>query len=631
MYLRRSIMAVLLTWFVASDAFAQPIEIPVWKQETSLDGAEVLLGYGEINRAGWGEYSPNERKYFQELLPCNFERTLALDSMDWSRGIDWVFTGPRAGFNIEIRNGIVTFYTRYYDSKGFDQVKTHRRYPHLSSPEKTFQYTGELKAVTVKIDYRLQLSILLNGKPVHSKMYLPDIRRHQIRLVGKEGKLQLRMLKPKTKSVNIDVDDSKAHQEMLGWGGIGTPTAYHELSRTGKSLWWQYVCEYNLLCQREYPVGGNLNEAMDNWDKIEDAKAHYYGDNFPNGEITDFSYNKMIQDLGGFVMFEFWDFPKWIGSDENKYVSAMINYCRNAKEKTGKPPLIVGVQNERQLSENAVKRFVPTLRRALDEAGFREVKIHMSNASTIQDGMQHIYKYINNKRVWDVIDYAAINMYDYQDHFQNPDEFDTQMQSWRNKVKDKPFISTELCINQDLYQVDSYRVALTMGQLYHKNLTIMDAIMICYCWTILNIEQPSFGYTRSLFVTDPENGRIPRPSSNQLRVFGSYSRRVKRGMIRVEANSGHKDVLATAFKRKDGKATLVILNRSTIPVRPALTWPGVSFDIMEITDPYNQNTIQSIKVQGEAEWENITIQPGAIVTLTSVPLNRLPKDFVVEE
>ena len=204
------------------------------------------------------------------------------------------------------------------------------------------------------------------------------------------------------------------------------------------------------------------------------------------------------------------------------------------------------------------------------------------------------------------------------------------MKTWHAKVSDKPFISTELCINKDAYQVDSYRIALTMGQLYHKNLTLMDAAMICYCFTILNTEQPSFGYTRSLFVSDPELGSIPRPSSNQLRVFGAYSRRVKEGMVRQEAGSSHPDVLVTAFK-KDGKATLVICNRSTTPLTPELDWPNVSFDTMEITDPYNQNTIQPVKVDGAGKLKHITIPPGAIVTLTSVPLNRLPEDFTVEE
>ncbi len=116
-----------------------------WKQPKNSDSENISLGFGEINRAGWGGYSPNERKYFKERLPCYFERTLTFEKMDWNRGIDWVFTGPREGFNIEIRNGEVTFYHKYYDSKGFDQLEkpeVRSRYPLLGLPPKTFQVTG---------------------------------------------------------------------------------------------------------------------------------------------------------------------------------------------------------------------------------------------------------------------------------------------------------------------------------------------------------------------------------------------------------------------------------------------------------------------------------------------------------
>jgi hypothetical protein len=61
-----------------SNASAQPIEIPALRQKTSLDGENILLGYGDITRAGWGGYSPNKREYLRELLPCFFEKTLVL-------------------------------------------------------------------------------------------------------------------------------------------------------------------------------------------------------------------------------------------------------------------------------------------------------------------------------------------------------------------------------------------------------------------------------------------------------------------------------------------------------------------------------------------------------------------------
>jgi hypothetical protein len=625
--IEKLLLIVLVLFLASSSSYSEPsqsekniIDLAKWQEGTNFVGEEFILGSGEINRSGWGGYSPNERKYFNEFLPGNFDRTLALDNVDWSRGIDWVFTGPRASIKIEIRKKKVDLTITYYDSEGFDQLlnieKTRNSgYPNGLMPTKSFEYTGLLQAVSVKTDYRLNLSLWLNGIQILSQVHFPDMRRHQLRLVGNSGIVKARMLSPGVESVMIDVNSKKTHQTMLGWGGIGIATAYQELSEKGKDLWWKYISEYNLLCQREYPVGANLNESMDNWDHIEEAKAHYYGDNFPNGEVSDFAYNKTIQDMGGFIMFEFWDFPKWIGTDEHKYTAAMVNYCKTAKEKTGQAPRIVGVQNEIKMKEDEVQRFVPALRKALDGAGFSETKIHMGNSANIINSMEQMHKYTDNKEVWDNIDYAATNMYDFQRYLHEPDDYDDSMIAWYDRVKEKPVISTELCINYKKYQTDCYRIALSMGLLYHKNLTITNAIMICYCWTILNNEQPSFGYTRTLFSSDPESGFLPKPTSNQLRVFGAFSRRIKEGMKRIDVKSGHKDLLVTAFKGSENQATLVMINRSQFPIKPQLNWASIDFNAIEITDPYNQNTVMPANIK------DLVISPGAIVTLTNVPLN----------
>src|ERR1035438_9124434 len=71
-----------------------------------------------------------------------------------------------------------------------------------------------------------------------------------------------------------------------------------------------------------------------------------------------------------------------------------------------------------------------------------------------------------------------------------------------------------------------------------------------YCWTLLNVVQPSYGWTRTLLVPDPEHGLQPVASSHQLRVFGAYTRRVRAGMKRVKAASSNPHVLATALDRK---------------------------------------------------------------------------------
>ena len=142
---------------------------------------------------------------------------------------------------------------------------------------------------------------------------------------------------------------------MIGWGGIAAPLAYQQLSERGKQLWWELVSEYNLLIQREYPIGTMLKKDLSNWDSLEDSVPHYYGSNFPNSEISDFEYLKKIRTLGGKVWFEFWRLPEWMqGPASNgkstpeigKYTGAIIAYCRELERHTGRPPDVVGIQNE---------------------------------------------------------------------------------------------------------------------------------------------------------------------------------------------------------------------------------------------------------------------------------------------
>lgn len=598
------------------------VRLSTWKEPSGQISEPFILGVGQIDRRGWGGYSPNERMYFHEPLPLLFERTLALDDIDQRRRLEWIFTGPRMGFTIVLEGQSVKFHCSYYDSYGFNvSAPQPSRHPELLYHTHAFTVDQRPAAITVSIDHTLTLRLFLNGDQVLDIMMLEDIRRHQIRTQG-QGPIAARMLAPKPVTASVKVCPDQEYQTMLGWGGIGIPTAYQELSPQGKRRWWEWVNTYNLLIQREYPIGGVLNEAMDNWDTIEYAKAHYYGDNFPNGEISDFHYNTLIQELGGFVMFEFWDFPVWVGDDEDRYADAMVEYCKIAQARTGRPPRIVGVQNEVYMSEDRVNRFVPALRKALDEAGFSAVKIHMANATSIQDGLDRAARFTENPNVWSAIDYGAVNMYDYQNHFRDPDRFDAIMKQWHLKVKDRPFISPELSINDNRYQVDSYRVALTMGQLYHKNLTITDAIMIGYCWTLLNVEQNSYGATRSLFVSTPEAGFMPTPSSNQLRIFGAYSRRIKEGMIRVYAVSDQDDLLVTAFKGDNDLATLVALNRSAKPMKLNINWPGAKWRHIESVTPYAPNLVRPV-----SKHQAVIVEPGGVITLTNVPLNTLPDDL----
>jgi hypothetical protein len=573
---------------------------------------------GEFHAWGRGR---DLRVFFGEFLPALFERTVVLDEFGPDSELLWIFTGRRGGFTVTIDQNEVHLYQRFYDSFAFNEInKGNARHPEWRTPAAKAAYKRPLRAVTVTIDHKLGLSVALNGRTVLHQDCLLGVSRHQLKLAGGKGEVRGKLLNPEPESAVIHIDPAKRYQTMIGFGGIATPTAYAQLSAEGKRRWWELVREYNLLIQREYPIGRRLNSRMDNWDVFEDATPHYYGDNFPNGEVSDFAYIKELRRLGGKVWFEFWALPPWVEDDVEKYAEAMVRYCQVSRERAGAPPDVVGIQNEVNQSASMWHKMTLALRRRLDEAGFESVRIHMSDSGRLAGGLERAEKFRSCEEVWSAIDYSATHMYDYQNFFTDPDGYDTRLMKWKKLTGDKPFLSTELCINSDRFQLDSYRIALTMGQLYHKNLVLTDAVAICYCWTLLNVVQPSFGWTRSLCVPDRSRGFVPAASSYQLRVFGAYSRRIHEGMVRVEAGVDADDLLVSAFAGKGDTGTVVVLNRSTKPRRLRVVWPGVTFTEAELVSPYHGNDVRRAPARLSDGVTETIIEPGSIVTLSNVAL-----------
>ena len=255
------------------------------------------------------------------------------------------------------------------------------------------------------------------------------------------------------------------------------------------------------------------------------------------------------------------------------------------------------------------------LRKALDDSGFRDVRIHQQDMGRLEeDGMKSAKAFSSDKKVWSTIDYAATHMYDYQKCFDNPDEFDTIFYKYKSVIGDKPFISTELCVNSPKYQINSYRVALSMARLYHKNLTILNASSIWYCWLLINTEQASFESSRSLFAVDNSSGFIPRSSGYQLRTYGAFSRRIMKGMNRIKVDTNEKNLLCAAFNGDSGN-TLVLLNFSLYPLEIELENLGFIPKYIEESSPYFENEIVDAR-----QRKKVVLNPGDIYTITDVLL-----------
>jgi O-glycosyl hydrolase len=580
--------------------------------------------------SGWDHGDRIARFYFSEWLPALFSRTVVLDG-GLARGdsFNWIFTGPHAGFTVQLSAHEVRLLQRFYDSYAlFPGAKPANRYPEKAIQDTVASFTGTPRTVTVVLDAHLSVQVLVNGKPLIQQSCMFDVQRHQLEFDAPRTEHHVisgTLLPVAARDATITVIPSVRHQTMLGFGGSPSIPAWDSLSAAGKEQYWKILKSYNLLIDREYPMGTRLKPDMSNLDNVADASPHYYGDNFPNGEVSDFNYNRKTQELGGSVIYEMWDLPAWAArpstvsdmsrshavADPEAWARAMVTYCRIAQERTGQPPAIVGIQNEVDEPPQVALEMVRVLRRQLNEAGFTQVRIHMADASFMFLGTQRALALREHPDVWKLIDYAAAHEYDYQDDFSNPDEFDAVMMAMHRASEDKPFLATEICINKPSLQLSSYRVAFNLGQLYHKNLAIMDATSLLYCWLILDVEQPNFGASRALLVPDRERDNIPVASSDQLRVLGAFSRHILKGMHRVDAVSSDPGLLATAFTGSDGAATIVMLNRSTEPVRVMLHDATTAWAQIERTSPYLENVDSAVPSQ-------IVIRPGEIVTLSTI-------------
>ena len=621
---------VTLAICAAGAGAQQAVQLPQAAQESSTNGVPFRFVSDGPKGPGWSRPDEITRIYFHENLTALFERSLRLDGDIPDRTtLRWIFTGPHAGFTVELTSSSIRIAERYYDSMGLYEGQGN--YPAKDVFALQRQFTGEARTVTVIADAHLAVRVLVNGVQLLEAPLLFDVTRHQLMYAAPRTAhlvVEGTMSEPDAKKAAVTIRPAEVHQTMLGFGGSPSIVAYTELSDEGKRQYWDLLKRYNLLLFREYPMGSQLKPDLSNLEDLHDATPHYYGDNFPNSELSSFEYSKHALALGGDVIYEMWALPSWAmenykGPDvvdtwhrqvklvakPDAYARIVVEYCRKAKAATGAAPQIVGIQNEVDEPPAVFDAMVTTLRRALDEAGFQTTRIHMADASYMFLGVRRAEALKKDPNAWKAIDYTATHEYDFQEFMANPDLYDTRMRAMHEASDGKPFLATEICINDPHYQELSYRIALQTAQLYHKNLTEMDAEALMYCWLLLDVEQPSFAGSRSLLAPDRMRGWIPVATSFQLRVMGAYSRHVLKGMQRIGAASDDSDLLTTAFAGDDAE-TLVMLNRAATPRRVSIAGARHAWVEMERTGLEEENAVSAVPSE-------IVVQPGEIVVLST--------------
>lgn len=620
----------------------QAVELPGAPRATKAAAQRFRFVSDGPAGPGWSRPDEIARTYFHEQLPAFFSRTITLDEpIPESAHLDWIFTGPHAGFTVELSSTKVRVFERYYDSFGL--YAGEGNYPDKIVRDEERQFAGEARALTVVLDAHLAVQVLVNGIPLLTQSCIFDVTRHQLMLAAPRTRHMVvsgSLLSESSIAATVTVHASEKHQSILGFGGSPSIPTYESLSEAGKEQYWRIVKSYNLLIDREYPTSSELKPDLTNFTDLNDATPHYYGDNFPNGEVSSFDYNRRILALGGSVLYELWALPSWAtvaysssgpaiidawnkpvrrAADAEKYASIVVAYCLRAKKEAGAAPLIVGIENEVEQPPEVFAAMTTTLRQRLDAAGLESTRIQMADASFLYLGIERVKVLKMHLAAWKATDYVAAHQYDYQQFLANPDLYDARLHAMHDAAGGKPFLATEICLNDPHYQEASYRLAFALGQLYHKDLTELDAEALFYCWTLLDVEQPSFGASRSLLVPDRTEGNLPVASSFQLRVFGAFSRHLRKGMVRVSTESSGSGLLSSAYT--NGKdATMILLNRSTAPQRVSIVWPGTRWSEVERTSLYEANGTQSDTANQMQPYSDTTVlvQPGEIVTLSTL-------------
>jgi hypothetical protein len=625
-------------WFAARVCAQQAVALPAVQASTAPVADSFRFVSDGSKGPGWGRPDEIARRYFHDELSALFERTIVLDGdLPERTGLRWIFTGPHAGFTVELTSSKVQLSERYYDSMGL--YGGQGNYPEKTVLDEERQYTGQARTLTVIADAHLAVRVLVNGEQILEAPLLFDVTRHQLQYAAPRTAHDViagNLLKPEVKTAEVVIDAGKTHQTMLGFGGSPSIPAYAELSEEGKRAYWELLKKYNLLISREYPMGTELKQDLSNLENLSDATPHYYGDNFPNSEVSNFDYNQHVVAMGGSVIYELWALPAWAtepyngspvpivdtsnrpvraAANPDEYARIIVEYCRREQARTGAAPLIVGLENEVDQPPEVFNAMATTLRGELDKAGFTHTAIHMADASFMHEGIARAENFRRDAAAWQAIDYAATHEYDFQEFMANPDLYDARMRAMHAAAAGKPFLATEICVNDPHYQEPSYRIALAVAQLYHKNLTVLDAVALLYCWTLLDVEQPTFAGSRALLAPDRTRGWIPMATSFELRVLGAYSRHIRNGMKRVDAASSDADLLTTAFT--DGKdETLVMVNRAATARTVTVRWAGLNWVEMERTGLEEANDVSAAPAE-------IDVQPGEIVVLSTIKAERI--------
>ena len=211
-------------WLVCSTSVTaqQAVELPAPPAVSGVTAQSFSFASDGPAGPGWSRPDEIARTYFHEELPALFRRTLVLSGEVPARGkLSWMFTGPHAGFTVELTSSKVRLVERYYDSSAL--YSGQGNFPEKIVRDVEQQYIGDARQVTVVMDAHLSVQVLLNGREILRESCVFDVTRHQLMFTGPrvehlvtEGVL----LATPAEQASVTVNESAVHQTMIGFGEV---------------------------------------------------------------------------------------------------------------------------------------------------------------------------------------------------------------------------------------------------------------------------------------------------------------------------------------------------------------------------------------------------------------------------
>ena len=105
----------------------------------------------------------------------------------------------------------------------------------------------KISSVSIIISHNLGIQLYINDLLSNEQITQIDVSKHQLQIIDLKLKYAAGWIFQRSYLSRYMLTQLRKYQEISGFGGITTPTAFDLLSDQGKMQWWELLKKNNLL------------------------------------------------------------------------------------------------------------------------------------------------------------------------------------------------------------------------------------------------------------------------------------------------------------------------------------------------------------------------------------------------